>query len=87
MGDARGISVMTEEEYLALPESIRGPSRERVGVVELTDVRGDHSPSLVRVECRPELLSRTHVWLQAVAERNGWSGKVRSRTEMRRRVG
>ena len=87
MGGELGISVMTEEEYLALPESIRGPSRERVGVVELTGARGDHAPLLVRVECRPELLRRTHVWLQAVAERNGWVGTVRSRTEMRRRVG
>ena len=79
--DRRGISVMTEEEYRALPEEIRGPDRERVGVVELAGVRGEHAPSAVRVECRPELLRRTHVWLEAVAERNGWTGRVRSWVE------
>lgn len=83
--DRRGLSVMTEAEYRALPEEIRGPDRERVGVVELAGARGDHAPLLVRVECRPELLRRTHVWLEAVAERNGWSGSVRSWVEMARR--
>lgn len=82
----RGLSVMTEEEYLSLPETVRGPDREKVGVVELSGVRGDHAPRLVRVECRPELLRRTHVWLEAVAERNDWSGEVRSWVETVRRA-
>ena len=81
----RSLGVMTEAEYLSLPESIRGPDRERVGVVELSDVRGEHAPRSVRVECRPELLKRAHGWLEAVTERNGWSGRVRSWVEMARR--
>lgn len=76
--DPRGVSVMSRAEYEALPESIRGRSGEPVGVVVMDEIRGEHHPTLIRVECSPYYLRRTRVWVEAVAERNGWSGRVRS---------
>lgn len=74
-----GKSVMSVDEYQALPESIRGRSaRDPVGVVLLEGVTTPYAPREVRATCDPKLLRRTHVWMEAVAERNGWNGKVRS---------
>lgn len=78
---------MTQDELDALPDEIRfGPGharREPVGVVELTGTYAADGPTLVRLECAPAALRRCHLWLDAVAERNHWGGKVRSWEERR----
>lgn len=83
MAERRGVSVMTQEEYLALPESIRGRAGAPVGVVELTGTTHPDAPRLVRLECRPGHLRRCHMWLDAVKDRNEWGGRVRSWEERR----